>query len=655
MSLLLPLGLLGLLSIIVLIIIYLIRPNYQQKYVSSTFVWRLSLKYRRKKLPTSKLRNILLILCQVLILALASMILAKPVHMFFAENADNEVIAIIDSSATMRTETAGETRYERAVSKVKDLANTTFGQGGLVSVILADRSASFLVERVDSTNEGSLDSSLNDLIGNGSGEINCSYGTADIDSAVTLCEDVLADNPNARIYLYTDVEYAYVPEAINIVDVSETTEWNAAILNAYVEMNDNYYDIIVDVAVYGMDNMIGINVEVSGVNISDTNPYGDVYKYNGSDYQVFCTNDVTKRVVFKCGGINEIPGTNTEYFDIDSQKFYSFSTINVYLDEDDSYELDDNYTIYGGTKETIRVQYASPKPNTFFSSAFYTFTNVLRNYYNIEFVESKDGNPALEGFDYYIFEENLPTTLPTDGIVLIENPDISPTNGGFTVGSVVSNDRIPLPLTAENEDHALMKNVMADKIEVTKYTKLSRYDESYEVLMSCDNSPILMVKNEGTSKIVLMNLDVHYSNITIRNDFLFILINMFDYFFPTLVDSNSAEVYDTVTLNSRGSELTVTKDQLVTTYTSFPASFIASVPGTYEIMQESVYGKQYTENIYVSIPVTECNINELKDTITDPYANRVNISMYDDFMFYFAIALVAFIFLEWWLKNRDNA
>ena len=47
MSLLYPLGLIALIGIIVLIIIYIIKPNYQTKFVSSTFVWKLSLKYRK--------------------------------------------------------------------------------------------------------------------------------------------------------------------------------------------------------------------------------------------------------------------------------------------------------------------------------------------------------------------------------------------------------------------------------------------------------------------------------------------------------------------------------------------------------------------------------------------------------------------------------
>ena len=64
MSLLAPLGLLGLLAVAVLIFIYIIKPNYQQKIVSSTYIWKRSLKYRKKRVPVSRLRNILIFLCQ---------------------------------------------------------------------------------------------------------------------------------------------------------------------------------------------------------------------------------------------------------------------------------------------------------------------------------------------------------------------------------------------------------------------------------------------------------------------------------------------------------------------------------------------------------------------------------------------------------------
>jgi len=63
MTILNPWALLSLVSLIVLLLIYILKPNFQQKLVSSTYVWKLSLKYKKRKLPINKLRNLLLIIC----------------------------------------------------------------------------------------------------------------------------------------------------------------------------------------------------------------------------------------------------------------------------------------------------------------------------------------------------------------------------------------------------------------------------------------------------------------------------------------------------------------------------------------------------------------------------------------------------------------
>ena len=101
MTLLLPLGLIGLLSIALLVLIYVLRPNYQNKLVSTTFVWKLSMRYRNKRLPMSRLRNLLILICQLLLLASLAMMMAQPVVPITTGTSDNEKIAIIDASASM--------------------------------------------------------------------------------------------------------------------------------------------------------------------------------------------------------------------------------------------------------------------------------------------------------------------------------------------------------------------------------------------------------------------------------------------------------------------------------------------------------------------------------------------------------------------------
>ena len=218
------LGLLGLLGILVLILIYIIKPNFQQKFVSSTFVWKLSLKYRKKRIPINKLRNLLLILCQVLILTSCALILAKPVIRAEQPEEFTEKVIIIDASVGMKSTYNGTTRFQRAVGKARDLVNEVLDtDGGKVTIIVAGADAyvlnmTFLDEY---GSEQTLDimrlgGEYKDVIGDklslmyeeqqlGIDEY-CTFGSADIEGAMILAEDVLYINPNCEVLLYSGTQ-----------------------------------------------------------------------------------------------------------------------------------------------------------------------------------------------------------------------------------------------------------------------------------------------------------------------------------------------------------------------------------------------------------------------------------------------------------------
>lgn len=655
MRLLVPLGLIALLGIVALIIIYLIKPNYQNKFISSTFVWKLSLKLKRKKLPTSRIRNILLIICQILILTLISLILAKPVIVTFAEPKQDEAIAILDSSASMRTKLDEETRYERAVEQIRDLSQTVFNQHGLFSIVIADGNPYFLVERMDETAGATIDEALDDLVE--VDHLKCTYGSTDINKSISVCEEIMADNPNAKVYLYTDKNISYIPSNIHVVNVSDENEWNVAILDASVEYVDNYYDIIVDIACYGRSVQVGLDVNVTGANALDKNDYGMAIQYKPQDYQVYLEANQVTRVVYKGTGYNNIEEDEfTQFFDIEKKNFFNYKNISVAVDEDDSFQLDNNFQIYGGQKEVINIQYASPSPNTFVRSILFVLANEYADTYDIQFTEVKDGNYLLEGFDYYIFEHEMPLVLPTDGIVIMMDPNYGSTGSDVTVGGLVDyRGQKEMYLAAEVEDHPLLKNLKLDEVSVSVVTKLLEYDPEYTVLASCNNDPMLMYKKNGKSQIFLMNFSLHYSNLPIRLEFPYLFNNILTYFTPSIVDKNAYEIYEDIHLNSRGEEMKVSYgDNQEVTYSTFPAKFNATVAGTYQVTQTTYYGEELTEEIYVRIPRSESDIFENVDTIEEPYQVKVEAELYDDLLMYFAFTLVALLIFEWWLKGRDG-
>ena len=62
MSFLNPSGLWLLLGIPVLIVIYLIKAQHEDRPVSSTYIWKLSSKFMKKRLPMQRIRKILMFL-----------------------------------------------------------------------------------------------------------------------------------------------------------------------------------------------------------------------------------------------------------------------------------------------------------------------------------------------------------------------------------------------------------------------------------------------------------------------------------------------------------------------------------------------------------------------------------------------------------------
>lgn len=664
MTLLAPLGLLGLIGIGVLILIYIIKPNYQQKYISSTYIWKLSLKYRKKKIPVSKLRNILLIICQVLILTACAAILTKPAQILRNQIEVREVIAIIDSSASMRTSLDGETRFQRAVDGVLQLSEEVWKEEGIVSVIYANDKASFLTERATAEYRETLTKELNGMLKLENGDIACAYGSADVDGAMTLCEEVLFENPNAEIHLYTDTDYDYVPEGIQVKNVAEEAEWNAAILDAYTEYSDGYYAFYVELACYGRDKEIEVRLEVQNANAEDSSSKGVKKVFTEV---VPCDGERTKTLVF----INEdlfqqdaaledtiyykIPGNDNQ-----DDRIFSYQTVHVSISENDSFTVDNSFQIFGGQKEIVKIQYASSNPNPFYGIVLNNLANAYKDTWDIRVTEVKKGDHEAvktTGFDFYFFEEEeIPDRLPTDGVVVLLDPQTEkmPVGSGLNISKIMES-RVGVPLT-EGEQHPITKNMQAENIEVTRYTEIV-YGAGFEPLMYCNSKPVIAVKDEPGCKMVVVGFSIHYSTLAIRKDFPLFMYNLFGYFTPPTVEANNFEVNETVKLNSRGEQLSLVREGSMddpTVFEEFPASVQLAMPGAYSLKQTTYSGTPVTEYIYVHIPVAESNIRWKGDTVKAPERTHDDIEYYKDLIFFVAAAMVALLFIEWWLQSREN-
>ena len=120
MSFLYPLGLLGLIGIPILIIIYILKNKYTEQTISSTYLWRLSEKFLKKKKPISKISGIISLILQIVLIILISLSIAHPV--ITLPNTAKEYCFILDGSGSMNTDENDNSRFDNGKNEIKTIS-----------------------------------------------------------------------------------------------------------------------------------------------------------------------------------------------------------------------------------------------------------------------------------------------------------------------------------------------------------------------------------------------------------------------------------------------------------------------------------------------------------------------------------------------------
>ena len=642
MSWLTPLGFLGLISILVLVIIYIIKPNYENKFISSTYVWKLSLKYKKNKIPINKLRNIILFICQVLALTAATLIIAQP----FLDNGENqasEKVLIVDASASMMTKTGGSSRFERAIDEVSDEIDEQLNkEDGKVTVIIASDKASFLIQ-----SEGieSKDKIKDELAKLKTDEGNpCTWGKSDIEGAIALSEEITSIKEGVEVSLFTDVNYVDSGK-VKVNLVNDVNDFNVAILDVRAVTLEGYIRFEIDVVSYGRSDSVNLNCTINGVNgMEDEEGILDLKAV------VRLESDVVTTVAF--GKIyDEVDEFDVEM--LENIEVTSFDTARVWTDEKDSFDTDNNFWLYGGKLPTLKIQYYSEKPNNYFASAFMILRNQLKYRWDVQITEvSPDETPESEGFDFYIYEHKMPSSLPKDGFVLLVNPDNVPIDAGFKLNGE-SGYYQETPLEAGDELAQILPGINAEMITVTRYSPITLSD-GYTPLLLSGGKPVFIVKNETDEKIAVMSFSLHYSNLPVMMEFPLMMYRLVEYYMPSTVTQRVFDVNDTVKLGARSDELVIEGPGLEETVTEFPKVLTLTEPGPYTATQTPISGVEAIDNFFVRVPASESEINRQEDALENPYFYEKVEDTKVDLLIFFASALVALLFIEWWLHTREQ-
>jgi flagellar motor component MotA len=615
MNLLNPLGLIGLLSIIVLIIIYIFKPKYQEKKISSTFIWKLSLNYKKRKLPLQWLQKSLLFIMQVLILTILSLLLAKPV--LTSSLANGEKIIILDASASMQTINNNVTRFDKAVNEIKTLIDRKKATDHF-TLIIAKEEASYLARREQSS------SKLHEVID----KVNCTFESANIESAINLANSVLDENIDADVLLFSDTQYKDTGY-IKLKNMA-SNEWNASILSFDASLVEGYYVFKAEIANYNKDEYLTLELYIDGI--------------KQATKIANCRNNQVSEVIWD--DVN-ILSYNTAYIKI--------------LDANDSFTYDNEFYLFSD-REEFKVQLVSPSPIFLFSMLRPLGCKIdVRYTYDTDNFE----NIKYEGYDLYIFDSFELVTLPSDGPVWIINPIGNlPSQTELTVNSSV-NGEFDVTYADNNTDVfiSLTKDFSPIELKLTKYTKLSGYQE-YETILNVENDPLILTRNLNGTKIIIFAFDLSYSNLPILFlDYAALIRNMKNYSLAYTSDKLLYTVCDVATISTKpnAKEIFLESDRYFNVFNNTPIKLKLVTPGVYETSQ-TVNNEVLKENFYVKVARSESDFATIGGVIAGKeyiniekgiYGGRKNKGDYQELITYLAISILAFLIIEWGLQYRE--
>lgn len=672
-----PLGLLGLLGIPIIILIYLLKSKYVSKPVSSTFIWKRSLKYVKNRLPLSFVFSLLLIL-QLLTVILASFAIARPQIKPFITK---DTVIILDSSASMLTKNQdGKTRYELAIEQIeKDAALA--GENNKITVITAGSVANSKIVR-------SADKM--DVIGAIS-DAECGLGVADIEGALKLANNVQNINPDAKIYLYTDKAYLDA-DGVEIKDFSNDDDINVAITNLTDTYMGGKYSFNATVNLYvpepedinqvvSKDAVISIYIDGSKVNTqtvtltSGKNLITFTHKEtltanNAQFYQISPLSEYRscKIVIEKITEVDDAEAEITDGLLEDNTRF-------VYATEGKKVKILVVSTYVKMIKNTDGQEEADPANSTFLVTLLRNIGYSLSNKTDIKDSLSKVNNGgAIEGYDLYIFDGVMPEVLPNDGAVWFMNPPSDPIGTGIQL-SVSPEEAvkgspfymIPAVDTGTEAYKVLTKNIGKRNIAIGKFRPISIVGATnYQEIFTCNNSPIVVAGREANVRVVCMSFDIHDSNLPMLIDFPLIVYNMLNYSLPDAVAQRAFDVGETVKFSApvgaTGLKFQFHHDDTgevndLNVLDAADTEFILDKLGNYAVLVTYENGYEQTIMLPTAVPADESDITVIGDSIVAMDITTTLEPPEEDPMEiwpYIVMVLLAILIIEWGVYYRDE-
>ncbi len=608
-------ALLGLL-VIPIILLYMLKLQRQKVEVSSTLLWKMVLNDRQANHPWQKLKQNLLLIVQLLILALLVFSLVQPVVL--GKTISNaQVIVILDATASMQAVDVPPSRFEFAKKEIltiiDDLPNNselTLIQASTEPVVLVSHSQdkSEMREAVESVEVGYGEANWRALFALANASI------TEPDHLVVLFSD--GDFPPGDIALYTD-QFQYRKIGSN--------DDNIGIDAFSISPSQSGSELFIRIRNYSHSSKAALLsifqdetlLHATTIQIASQENYTKVIKDLLLGYQTY-----TARLT------SEVGDNPLDDYSLDNQAFISYHPAlakKILLVSKGNFFLE---------------QFLSVLPD---SEAYKSFpgeteqVNLLPN----------------EGFSIYIYDGLFPEKLPNGNFLFINPPE----NPIFTVGPPSQNYG-----QVEIIDHPITQNIEWNQVQILQ-TRIIELPDWAEELVTSEISPLVFVGEYQSHRIAVISFNLLDSDLPLHITFPILLSNILDYLNPPVMyDSlNGYKVGEPVQLKPGASVemLRVTLPDATEreiTPNEFGATFLDSKqPGIYTITTlPGEHTEQFAVNAFSEIesgiaPRQEVYVVKNSDGASEQKLQMIGLKKMWEIPAIFALLLLV---IEWWLYFR---
>ena len=467
---------LGFLSFLPLVVLmYILKQRFEEREVSSTYLWRQVLMDIDVNTPWQKLKKNLLLILQLLCITLLVFALADP-FITMGGGTFSDVLLIVDNTGSMNYSFGDSTRLEKAKKLAEEVIKNA-GRDTAITLISSGRKPKIEVSRT--RDKGEALARLR--------AIKPTREAGDIHDSLSLVKALSKQLSNYRGIFYTD-------EELDLTDIrGEVVSLASRVQNASLDY------------IAHASSPEGLQALVRITNRGDEPLDREISVYGEGR-------------LLDIKSVSLAPGeTKTVFFSLKAQ---DINYIKAELSEEDA--LAEDNTIYHvvNLSRLQKVLLISER-NVFLERA-------LSSMKNIELYKTNPKGVIAEDYDLYIFDGNMPEKLPTRGSLLLVNP--SANNPVIEVISEVEGG------LAEVKKHGLTKYMEGASFVVSKLKKLELpYWANPVITIGKDKLPGAAAGEYRNRKIAVIAFDLHHSDFILTPEYPIFVHNLMEF----LIDMGS--------------------------------------------------------------------------------------------------------------------